>query len=475
MTPVVAAPPSGLAPAESAANRIRTAGGVALARVGVVFLFIACTITYYGQLHRAQSGDVYGTIYTAVALVQEQTIWLDHYVPYIQQHSGEHPYMLSFRPSGHVITATPTASSVLAVPVVAAFTAAGARGQDWHAWMEASMLTAALTAAVSVAVVFLLLTRLTTRPRAALIAATYAWGTLTWGVSGQALWQHGGAVLALALALLALIDRRFFLAGLAITAMAAFRLTTPVMALFLLPLIGRRPADWLRFIAGAAPLPVALAIYNTVAFGSPWKQGYGSAHITSAANVGSGHLLNGISGLLVSPGRGILLYSPVLLFAIAGAVIGRRQTLYWCCAIAFAAYVVVVANVDQWWGGESFGARKLADALPLAAVLLVPAVDAIVRRKWLWVYVGLLAWSVFVEALAAAAWPDSWFGTHELTDNATWWHPFDNETVAALRAGGTGWRLAVTALTFLVALGAAATVSAWVSGISRWSRARLRS
>ena len=165
--------------------------------------------------------------------------------------------------------------------------------------------------------------------------------------------------------------------------MAAFRLTTPVMAVFLLPLIGRRPSDWLRFIAGAAPFPVALALYNTVAFGAPWKQGYGSAHVTSAAKLGSGRVLDGIPGLLVSPGRGLLLYSPVLLFAIAGAVIGRRQALYRWCAAAFVAYLIVVANVAQWWGGEGFGARKLAEALPLLAVLLVPAVDAIVRRKWL--------------------------------------------------------------------------------------------
>jgi hypothetical protein len=456
-------------------TRTRELGSRALAHVGVVFLLVACTITYYGQLHRKQSGDVYGTIYTTVALVQAHTIWLDHYLPYIQQHSGEKPYMVSIRPSGHVITSTPTASSVLAVPVVAAFTLAGAKAHDWGAWMEASMLTAALTTAASVAIVFTLLTRLTTRRRAALIAVTYAWGTLAWGVSGQALWQQGGAALALALALLALVDRRFFLVGLAITAMAAFRLTTPVMAVFLLPLIGRRPKDWLYFLLGAAPLPIALATYNTVAFGAPWRQGYGSAHVTGAAQLGSGRWVEGIPGLLVSPGRGLLLYSPVLLFAIAGAVIGWRQALYRWCAVAFAAYVIVVANVAQWWGGEGFGARKLAEALPLAAVLLVPAVDAIVRRRWLWVYLGLLAWSVLVEALAAAAWPDAWFGSHDLTVNSTWWHPFDNETVAALRAGGAGGKLALTALIFLLAVGAAATVSVFSRSVNTWSRARPRS
>jgi hypothetical protein len=418
---------------------------------------------------------VYGTIYTSVAVVQKQTIWLDSYLPYIEQRSGEHPYMVSVRPSGHVVTSTPTASSILALPVVAAFTVAGARGQDWNAWMEASMLTAALTSAATVALLFVLLTRLTTRRRAAFIAVTYAWGTLAWGISGQALWQHGGAALALTVTLLALLDRRFVLAGLAITAMAAFRLTTPVLAVCLLPLIGRRPGDWLRFLLAAAPLPLALGIYNTVAFGSPFRQGYGSNRITDSAQLKGGRVLDGIPGLLVSPGRGLFVYSPVLLFAIVGAIAGRRQLLYRLSAISFAVYVVVVANVSQWWGGEGFGARKLAEALPLLAVLLVPAVDAIVRRRWQWLYVALLGWSVFVELLAAAAWPDSWFGAHDLTKNATWWHPLDNEIVAMLESGSTAWRLPLMCLISLLALGAAASVSAYASGLSKWSPAQLRS
>ena len=212
--------------------------------VTVPFFLVACTFTYYGQLHRKPSGDTYGTVYTAVALVEKHTIWLDSYLPYFQQHSGEHPYMLTTSSAGHIVTSTPTASSALALPLVALFAAAGVQAQDWGSWMEAAMLTAALTSAASVAIIFVLLTRLTTRPRAALIAATYAWGTLAWGINGQALWQHGGVALALSIALLALVDRRLTLAGLAITAMAAFRLTAPFIGIFLLPLVGRRPADW---------------------------------------------------------------------------------------------------------------------------------------------------------------------------------------------------------------------------------------
>jgi hypothetical protein len=177
-----------------------------------------------------------------------------------------------------------------------------------------------------------------------------------------------------------------------------------------------------------------------------------------------GRVLEGISGLLFSPGRGLFLYSPVLLFAVVGAVRGRRSVLYRSCAIALVAYVVVVANVSQWWGGECFGARKLAEALPLLAVLLVPAVDAIVHTRWLRLYLALLAVSVFVELLAAAAWPPGdWFGQHDLTALSTWWDPVDNELLAMLGTDGTAGKLALMALISAAGLVAGALSSALFS------------
>jgi hypothetical protein len=227
--------------------------------------------------------------------------------------------------------------------------------------------------------------------------------------------------------------------------MGAFRLTAPFMAICLLPLVGRRPRDWARFLLGALPLPVVLAAYNVVAFGSPLKQGYGSGHITSGLHLSAGRILTGLGGLLVSPGRGLFVYSPVLLFAVYGAVRGRRVPLYRACSAAIVLQVIVSANLSWWFGGESFGPRKLADALPLFAVLLVPAVDAIARSRWRYVFGAALAWSVFVEVLAAAAWDDAWFGRHNLTAKGTWWHPTDNEIVAILTSGSTYPRLALMA------------------------------
>jgi hypothetical protein len=410
---------------------------------GAPFLFVACVFTYYGQLNRVQSGDTYGTIYTALEMVRKHTIWLDDYFHIIQQHAGEHPYMVTTGPGGHLVNVTPSAASVLAVPVVAVFSAFGVNPQDWGAWMEADMLTAALASAASVAVVFILLTRLTTRGRAFLIAATYAWGTLEWGISGQALWEHTGATLALGVALLAFVDGRLVLAGAALAAMVAFRPTTPVIALCLLPLVGRNPRAWGRLLLGVAPFAIPFLVYNTIAFGSPLHQGYGTAHLSAQLTPHWRFMVQGTLGLLLSPGRGLFVYSPVVLFAVYGAIRGFRQPLYRWCAVASAAYVVVAANSNQWWGGESFGPRRLTDVLPALVLLLVPAIDAIARTRWLWVYLASLTWSVFVELLGAAAWPPSlWFdGNPDYTRYSIWWHVTNNELASKLGSNGLPLRL----------------------------------
>ena len=66
-------------------------------------------------------------------------------------------------------------------------------------------------------------------------------------------------------------------------------------------------------------------------------------------------------------------------------------------------------------------------------------------------------------------------GTHDLTKNATWWHPFDNEIETMLTTGSTAWRLPLMCLISLLALGAAATAGAFAGDVSRWSPALLRS
>ncbi len=429
----------------------------------VPFLAVICLFAFYGQQHRSQSGDTYGTMMTSVAMVQQRTIWLDDYLPYIQARSGERPFMVTEGRGGHPVNVTPFAPAVLALPAVLAFDLAGAAASDWGSWMEAGMLTGAVTATLSVLVLFRLMTRLTTRRRAFLVASTYAFGTLTWGVAGQALWQHAPAMLALTLALLALHDQRYALAGASLAAMVASRPSTPIIALFLLPLVGRAGRDWVRFVLGALPVGLALLAYNVYVFGAPLRTGY-TTEGESSVNLFDGDLLEGLSGLLISPGRGLLVYSPVLIFAVVGAAKGFRTPLYRWTALAALAYVLMIGRYAFWWGGESFGPRLLTDALPLLALLLVPALEVVVRRTWLrWTFGLTLAWSVSVQVLGAAAWPPAaWYDARDLTDRSIWWSPTSNELVAMVQESASLSQIGTLAVTLAVGL-VLAFVAAWVS------------
>lgn len=430
----------------------------------VPFLVVAVFFSCYGQLHRKPSGDTYATVYTAVAIVHDRTIWLDRYLDDFRDRAGKHPYMLAEGREGRLVNRYPAASSLLAVPAVAAYSAAGVAEDDWDAWMDAGQLTAAGTTALSVAVLFLLLTRLTSRGRAFLVAAIYAWGTIAWTVAGQALWQHGGAMLALLVALLAFVDRRPLLAGAALASAVAFRPSAAVVALFLLPLVGRRAADWARFGAGAAPVVLLLGAYNAYVFGSPARQGYASTWLGSAESPAGretfgASIVEGLPGVLASPGRGLLVYSPVLTFAALGAIRGRRVALYRWAAVAAAAHIVLIARFDYWWGGQTFGPRLLAEAVPLLALLLAPALDSL-GRVARWAFGATVAWSVGVQLVGAAAWPPPLaIGWDEQVLASTWWSLEKNELLAALGRPDIVPRLA-TMLAILVAAALAAGVAA---------------
>ncbi len=78
-------------------------------------------------------------------------------------------------------------------------------------------------------------------------------------------------------------------------------------------------------------------------------------------------------GILLSPSRGLLIFSPFLLLTFAGIPILWRQLkqlpLFWLGAAWFWGYLMLLAITNSWRAGHSFGPRLLTDALP-ALVLL---------------------------------------------------------------------------------------------------------
>ena len=285
------------------------------------------------------------------------------------------------RADGHYRSNYPVVPALLAVPVYAAPVLLGA-GDSWLVLNALAKLAGSLFAAVSVVFVYLAARELAPRQgsgeaAALATAAVYAVATPTWAIASQGLWGHGPAQLGLAVSLWALLrpgPARWgpALGGLAAGVMVASRPSTGLVAAVLagFALLSRGRAG-LLFAGGLGAVLAAVAAHNLAIFGSV-QGGYAELHRTHAEHHGvasawSGSLGEGLLGVLVSPSRGLFVYSPVLLFPAAGLLlwlVRRRGGLLAWAAVAVAAGVGTIAQFAVWWGGHSFGPRLLSDVLP---------------------------------------------------------------------------------------------------------------
>jgi hypothetical protein len=154
--------------------------------------------------------------------------------------------------------------------------------------------------------------------------------------------------------------------------------------------------------AGLAYLAVNLSTYGSL------QPGYYDPHRL----FGSPTFLEGLAGNLVSPQRGLLVWSPVLLFAAVGAVVSLRRgtfgLLHGAAVAAIVLHWLVISTLVPWYAGYSTGPRLFSDVLPFFVLLMIPAVAELGRggrAPVCWVGRGafavLLAWSLFTNTRGA--------------------------------------------------------------------------
>lgn len=284
----------------------------------------------------------------------------------------------------------------------------------------AAAVTASVMTAGAVALVFLSLARLTTTRIALMVAIGLALGTNYWALVSQTLWQHESVAFGLAVALwawlrpAAALTGSRLLAGAVGLAMAgaARPQVAPLIALMMCWLIAR--IGWRRVTVPAAVLAIigviAIAV-NLAWFGHPLgalprlQEGHPTVHLMPGSFSSTPWV--GALGLLFSPSRGLLIFSPIVCVSVAGMLMPRAgdrgYALGWLAAAA-AVQFVAYSLFSVWWAGHTYGPRYLLDLLvpltPFAAVGLARA-----RAWWKAVLVLMLAWSIAVAAAGAFVYP----------------------------------------------------------------------
>ncbi len=427
-----------------------------------ILLFLALTVVYHANVRPVDSSDSLPGSLIPLAVVLDHTISLDRFAPWLRGHVW-YTRSVIHKAHGHYFSFYPIGGSLLVSPLYLPLAFIG-RFRDWDPGSLvmfariAEKFAATAIAALSAVVLLLLLQRITTAGWAWCLTLVYALATETWSISSQALWQHGPGELAI-IGCFYFLERwpehpsrngSLWLCGACAAAAFIIRPTNIVLlpallaALLATMVLGNATLQQrIHVFVRVFTLPLfgglLLASYNFYAFHRV-SGGY-------AVEVLNGNILPGLAGLFLSPGRGLLIYTPVALFALCAfspeaSVPRRRHNPLVVTAVVFIVLECLLTSRSiMWWGGYCWGPRMLTELIPPLIVLMAIGVS-VINRPWPRRAFAVLAlYSVLIQGIGVFFYPKGhWDGTPKSVDDAParLWDWRDNPIVRTAR-GGLYW------------------------------------
>ena len=99
--------------------------------------------------------------------------------------------------------------------------------------------------------------------------------------------------------------------------------------------------------------------------------------------------------------KGWLVYTPVMIFSLAGLVVMlvRTRKLYWPVLIFTFINMYIVFSWWSWWYGGGFGQRALIESYAVLSVPMAAFIAWIIEKRWYWksAFLLLSAWFIFLN------------------------------------------------------------------------------
>ncbi len=186
----------------------------------------------------------------------------------------------------------------------------------------------------------------------------------------------------------------------------------PLVLFLLLRAAWRRARNAIPFAAGAGIPFLLLLSYNAACFGSPfvlssareWRSDFAS--LAGKGLFGLGAPSPRIAwSLLFDPARGLLLFSPFLVFLLPGFIAWWRsredRADFWFCLAAMLGLFLPISGYPNWHGGWSLGDRYLLPVIFLAALVLARGLSTPLARG---LFSMAAVFSAAVHLLLTASW-----------------------------------------------------------------------
>jgi hypothetical protein len=349
--------------------------------------------------------DPWGCLLTSQALIEHGTIRLDAYA------DATRDFQFVDK-NGHRYYFFPLGTPLLAVPYVFVARLQGAnmavRADD-----AAAQHVLAVTATTAASALIMVLCRMFLPSFASvLVAAAFSLGSMVMSSMASALWNFDFAVPLLLGAMLPVVrfergmSQRLHPVPVGVLLVLAY-LCRPtaapfVVATFAFTLVRRRRD--LPVLAAAFAIPLAVfAAFSWHEFGQILPDYYlpGRLRLEDLT-------WRSLYGVLLSPGRGLLVFCPYLFMTLAGTIAFARRLwhlpLFWMALGSIVAHVMASAAYYHWWGGWSFGSRVLTDAVPALLLLTLvvastalPALGCVARMAAVSAFGVLTATAIFVH------------------------------------------------------------------------------
>ncbi len=419
-----------------------------------IVLFAVMFIAYNANGRESGSTDGQAAKYLARELVLNQTLDLNATVA-AQPLLGERAAFVrdrhgNWRPAHGVVSGVIAAIPGAVLHVTGLVDLAAPRAPNLIASLTASAMTAG-----AVVLVFLAVRQHHHDQIALVTACALGLGTNYWAIVSRTLWQHESVALGLGLTLWSWwrpdpLARRHLIigaAGLALAGSARMQVA-PMVAVFALWIISR--VGWRRAVVPTGLIALAAGVevwrnlrwFSHVLGATPWIESLHPQLHSVPGPLAESPLWNAL-GLLISPSRGLFIYSPVVLTAVTALVVVFAQRraardLRWF-ALAAGVQFVVYSCYSVWWGGHTFGPRYLMDILiPLAPFGAVWASMAAGVRPARWVGGLLLLVSIAVSCLGAFVYPHERWNTYPVNidhQHGRLWDWRDSQIYRAYRSG----------------------------------------
>ena len=388
-----------------------------------------------------QSEDILPSVFTGISLVKDNTIYLNNYYEMMvskypqPDDSSRTPFYLK-KVGDNYLSAFPILSSIVTYPIFLVYLQFVPE-VNWQDVYNLSHLSGAFVVSLSsVLFYFLLINVFKFSNRTSLwLTIVYSFATVNLSLVSQGLWQHGVVQLFLILGFIYFYKKNYFLMTLFLGFGILARPTAAIVLLILgIFIILRKDLNFRNTAYSIFGVLIPLTfflIYNQVYYQDISNQGYAGQLLDSWI----GNFPESFFGIWLSPSKGILVYSPVLIFSLIAVYKGFKKEEY--LKISFwviLLHTLVLSKWKHWYGGFGYGYRMISDILPFLVLPLGFLLQNYYEKIKKWFFITLIL-SILIHFSGLIFFDSIWHNAYDTGfKNTSWlWSIENSEAIFNIR------------------------------------------